>query len=379
MDFRLTAEQTDIKQAAIDFAKGEFDPDAALGYDKNQQFPSEIWKNACGLGFIGVHFPERYGGQDCGLLENALIIEAFCRNDSGIGMALALSDAGSEILLRYGDDSQKRSVLPLIAQGKAICTIAFLEKNHSLTPLKTSMEAGNNGYIINGEKIFVTLGNLADYIVVSCQTKYDNPLSQSVMLLEREIPGIAISSMGEKMGMRTVSTERVSLSNVVATEKNIIGQGGSGYTQLQDFLKEMRIKTAAMGIGIAMGGIDKALEYSKKRWQFGKPIVSFDAIKNKLADMYMETEMARLITYNAACSFDAGRPDSKTILMSKMAATRAAYRVTYEAVQIHGGYGYMTEGHIERFYRDAKALGLFLETGQMRRSMLADQITGQVA
>ena len=141
----------------------------------------------------------------------------------------------------------------------------------------------------------------------------------------------------------------------------------------------MRIITGAMGIGIAQGGLDKALEYSKKRKQFGNTIASFDVIRNKLADMYIDVEMARLITYKAAWSFDTGKPDSRAILMSKMIASKAAYRNAYEAVQIHGGYGYMTEGHIEHFYRDAKVLDLFLEPGYIQRNMLADHLLGRVS
>jgi alkylation response protein AidB-like acyl-CoA dehydrogenase len=232
--------------------------------------------------------------------------------------------------------------------------------------------------MINGMKSFVTLGSIADYIIVVCQTRLDTAHAQTVILLEREIDGIEVSSMGEKVGMRMIPVDQVAFTNVCVPAENIIGQEDTGYFQLQNFFNEMRIKVGAMGIGIAQGGMDKALEYSKKRQQFGKPIASFGAVRNKLADMYIDVEMARLITYKAAWSFDTGAPDDRAILISKMIASRAAYRNAYEAVQIYGGYGYMTESHIEHFYRDAKVLDLFLEPGQIQRNMLADHITGKV-
>lgn len=379
MDFRLTIEQIDIQRAAKEFAYGEFDPDAALEYDRNQQFPLTIWKKACELGFIGVHFPEEYDGQGCGVFENLLITEAFCQQDSGIGTALALSDFGSEMILRQGNENQKRKILPFIARGKGMTTSAFLEEGYCLAPFTTIAQKNNNGYIINGRKHFVTLGDQAQFMAVVCQTDLDNPHAQSVILLEKQMDGIEVSSMGEKLGMRLISVDQVSFTNVRVPKENIIGPEDTGHFQLSDFFNEIRIETAAMGIGIAQGGLDRALEYSKKREQFGKAIISFDVIRNKLADMYMELEMARLITYKAAWSFDRGRPDNRSILISKMIASKTAYRVTYEAVQIHGGYGYMTEGHVEHFFRDAKALGLFLEPVQIQRNILADQITGRTS
>lgn len=379
MDFHLTTEQIDIQKAASEFAKGEFDPDAALDYDLRQQFPLNIWKNACEFGFVGVHFPEEHGGQELGLLENALIVEAFCRQDSGIGMALALSGFGSEMIVRNGNEDQKKRILPFIAHGEGIVTSAFLEEGYSLAPLATTAKISKEGCIINGMKSFVTLGSIADYIIVVCQTRPDKPHAQDVILLEREIDGIEVSSMGEKVGMRMIPVDQITFTNVCVPVENIVGQKDSGYFQLQDFFNEMRIKIGAMGTGIAQGALDKALEYSKKREQFGKLIASFDAVRNKLADMYIDVEMARLITYKAAWSFDKGKPDSRAILMSKMIASKAAYKTTYDAVQIYGGYGYMTEGHIEHFYRDAKVLELFLEPGHLQRNMLADHILGMMS
>jgi len=377
MDFSLSKEQVDIQKAAAEFAKGEFDPDAALEYDQNQQFPSNIWKKACELGFVGIHFPEEYGGPGFGLLENVLIVEAFCRQDSGIGTALALSDFGSEMILRYGTDNQKRELLPFVAGGEGIVTMAFLEEGYSLAPFSTTARVNEDGYVIDGRKDFVTLGTLADYLMVACQTISDDPYAQSVILVEKETDNVEVIGAGEKMGMRMVPMAQVSFRNVRVAEENGIGQGGKGYFQLKEFLNQVRIEAAAIGVGIAQAGLDRALEYGKKREQFGKAIVNYDAIRNKLADMCMELEMARLVTYKAAWSFDRGRPNQRSILMAKAIASRTAYKVTHDALQIHGGLGYMAEGHIERFFRDAKVLDLFMEPGKVQRRKLVDEITGE--
>jgi alkylation response protein AidB-like acyl-CoA dehydrogenase len=377
MDFDLTKELRDIQKAASEFAKGEFDPDAVLEYDKNQEFPLTIWKKACELGFIGMHLPEEHGGQGLGLLENVMITEAFCQQDSGMGIALSLSDFGSEIIFRHGNENQKGKILPLITQGGSVFTSAILEEGYSLSPLATTARKDRNGYVINGKKAFVTLGSLAKHMIVVCQTRSDDPFAQSVFLVERDAEGVNVSTMGEKVGMRMVPSDEVFFTGVIVPHENRVGKEDKGYYQIRDFLDGMRVETGAMGIGLAQGGLDKALEYSKSREQFGRPIAKFDDIRNKLADMYMDIEMARLIVYKAAWSLDNGRPDNGAVIMSKMISTKTAYRVTNDAVQIFGGFGYMKEGHIERFYRDARALELFLEPAKIQRKVLADQIIGK--
>jgi acyl-CoA dehydrogenase len=377
MDFQLTVEQRDIQTAAREFALGEFDPDMAMEYDAKQEFPVIIWKKACELGFLGVRFPEETGGQGCGLLDHSLIIESFCRHDSGMGTALALAGFGSEMILRHGREDQKAVILPLVARGQGIVTAAVLEEAPPFSSIETSARATGHGYVINGAKNFVTLGAMASYMIVACRSGLDARHAQSNFLLEPSSKGISISGMGDKVGMRMIPVDRVIFHGVIASEESIIGRNQNGDEQLREFLTEVRIETAAMGMGIAQGAWDRAAAYSKKRVQFGKAIVNFGAIRNRLADTYLDIQTARLITYKAAWSFDRGRPDARETLMARMAATRAAYRAAYEAVQVFGGYGYMTEAHIERFYRDAKALELLIEQAPIQRASLADQLLGE--
>jgi len=377
MDFNLTKEQADIQKAAREFARGEFDPDRILEWDRNQEYPVSIWKRACELGFQGVHFPESYGGQGLELLDHALIIEAFCRQDSGIGLAMTLSDFGAEMVLAHGTDEQKRKVLPFLAQGKGLLTLAFLEEGYDLSTFQTISHKNGKGYVIQGKKSYVTLASMAQYVIVVCQAESNGPEEQSAFLLTKDAKGIEPAGMGEKLGMRMIPIQTVSFHRVAGSEMDLVGQEGKSFSYLREFLNTARVEAGAAGIGIAQGAFDKALDYARKREQFGKAIITFDPIKNKLANMMAEVEMARWIVYRAASSFDQKRPEDRWTLLAKMIATKAALEVASDAIQIHGGYGYMTEGQVEHFYRDAKALDLFMESGSIEKSMLADQMAGR--
>src|SRR5512139_2689914 len=200
MDFNLTKEQADIQKAAREFAAGEFDPDRILEWDRNQEFPVSTWKKACELGFQGVHYPEVYGGQGLELLDHALIIEAFCRQDSGIGLAMALSDFGAEMVLAHGTEEQKKQVLPLLAQGKGWLTLAFLEEGYDLSTFQTISRRSQNGHRVQGKKSYVTLAGMAQYLLVVCQAEATDGAGQSVFLLTRDAKGIEGQDMGEKLG-----------------------------------------------------------------------------------------------------------------------------------------------------------------------------------
>jgi alkylation response protein AidB-like acyl-CoA dehydrogenase len=377
MDFNVTKEQADIQKAAREFAAGEFDPDRILEWDLNQEFPVSVWKKACALGFQGVHFPETYGGQGLEVLDHALIIEAFCRQDSGIGLAMALSDFGAEMVLAHGTEEQKRKVLPFLAQGQGWMTLAFLEQGYDLSTFQTLALKNGNGYRIQGNKSYVTLAGAAQYVVVACQAESGDPAGQSLFLITRNAKGIEGESMGDKLGMRMIPMQRVSFNGVVVTGKDLLGQEGKGSSYLKEFLNTARVEAGAAGVGIAQGAFDRALDYAKKREQFGKAIVTFEPIKNKLADMLIRVEMARGIVYRSASFLDQKKHEDRWTLLAKMIASKAALEVANDAIQIHGGYGYMSEGQVEHFYRDAKALDLFMESGSIEKSLLGDHIAGR--
>lgn len=379
MDFDLNEEQIDIQKAAREFAQGEFDPDQALDLERNAQFPLSIWKKACKLGFIGLHFPKKYGGQDLGLLENVLVIEEFCRRHSGVGMALGLSDFGSEMILRFGNDDQKRKHLPQIVIGESTSSLAYIEKDQTNEFFfKTIATRDDHGYVINGNKLFVVNGTLSGPMVVLCQLNGSGPEEQVALIVEKNSQGPIVSLTGSRVGMRMVPMVSITFNDLWVSQKNLIGDEGCGQFQFTNFLNEMRIEAAAMGVGIAQGAFDLALTYSKQRMQFCKKIASFEAIRNRLADMATQIEMAKLLTYKAAWDFDRNTGNVLFTYMAKMASAETAFEVADDALHIFGGYGYIVENQIEHFYRDARMVNIFGELGRTQKNLIADKVIGKI-
>ena len=382
MDFELTDEQRDIQRAAREFAQGEFDRELALELERDHAFPKSIWKKACELGFIGLHFPEAYGGQGLGILENTLVVEEFCRQDSGIGIALSLADFSSEVIIRFGNEAQKQKYLPSVTRGEAISAGAYTEPDHGsdITRLSTTAISKGKEFVINGTKTFITNGTLADHFVVLCQTNPEaHPAYRGMctILVERGTPGFEATELGDKMGIRMTSTAELSFSDVRVPVENLIGQENRGFYQVLEFFDESRIEIAAQALGIAQGAFERALAYAKERRQFGQRIVDFQVTQHKLADMYTKLETARLLTYKAAWNFDLGRIDPLLTSMAKMHAGRVSVEVADEAIQIFGGYGYITEYEVERFYRDAKIMEIYEGTREIQKNTIASSLIGK--
>jgi alkylation response protein AidB-like acyl-CoA dehydrogenase len=382
MDFELTDEQRDIQRAAREFAQGEFDKEVALELERDHAFPKSIWKKACELGFIGIHFPETYGGQGLGIMENTLVVEEFCRRDSGIGIALSLADFSSEVVLRFGNETQKRKYLPPVTRAKAISAGAYTEPDHGsdITRLSTIAIRRGGEFVINGTKTFTTNGTLADHFVVLCQTDPDaDPpyRGMGTILVEKGTPGFEATELGDKMGIRMTSTAELSFSDVRVPVENLIGQENRGFYQVLEFFDESRIEIAAQALGIAQGAFERALAYAKERRQFGQRIVDFQVTQHKLADMCTKLETARLLTYKAAWNFDRGRIDPLLTSMAKMYAGRVGVEVSDEAIQIFGGYGYITEYEVERFYRDAKIMEIYEGTREIQKNTIASSLIGK--
>ncbi|UCD32190.1 MAG: acyl-CoA dehydrogenase family protein [Desulfobacterales bacterium] len=383
MDFELTRSQKEIQKAARDFAKGEFDKELALELDRKHQYPEKIWKKAADLGFIGVHFPEKYSGQGLGVLENILIAEEFCGRDSSIGSAIILSSFASECILRFGSDELKEKFLPPVAEGMMLSGGAFTEPNHGsdITFMNTSADKDENEWVINGSKIFITNGEQAGFFCVLCQTDPDcKPTyrGMSLILVEADRTGVSTSDVGDKMGIHMMSTSEVNLKDVRVPSSNLIGIEGKGFYHVLEFFDESRILVAAQALGIAQGAFDRALAYVKQREQFGKKIAQFQVTQHKLADMATKIELSRLITYKAAWNYDQGRIDPKLTSMAKMYAARTAVEVADEAIQLLGGYGYMAEYEVERFYRDAKITEIYEGTKEIQKNTIASAIVGKL-
>jgi len=381
MDFNLTKEQKDIQKAAREFAQGEFDPDVALDLEKKGHYPSEIHKRVCELGFIGMHIPERYGGQGLGLLENSLVAEEFCCQHSGIGIALSLSDFGSEMILRFGNDAQREKYLHSIIKGESTSSLAYLEKDQggNFTSFKSTAKRNGNGYLINGNKSFVFNANLSGPMIVLCQLSSNTRPGENVALIvEKGADGIVSSSIGGRVGMRMVPMSEITFTNLKVTHEGLIGNEGQGLTLLMKSLNEMNIKAAAMGTGIAQGSFNLALAYAKQREQFGRKIGSFEAIRDKLADMATKIEIARMLTYKAAWSFDRNILNNTVNYMAKMISSETALEVARDSMHIFGGYGYIVESKIEQFYRDASMVNIIGTPGGIDKGLIADQVIGKI-
>ncbi len=382
MNFDLNEEQKEIQKAADEFAKGEFDKEVALDLERNHQFPFAILKKACHLGFIGIHYPEAYGGQGYGILENALIVEAFCRRDSGIGVCLSIANFSSEIIMRFGNDAQKKKYLIPITKGEAISAGAFTEPDHGsdITQLRTTAIQDGNGYLINGVKTFISNGTIANFVIVLCQSDPQAKPTyrgQSTFIVEKGSKGFEVNELGEKMGIKMTSTTEMSFDQVRIPEENLIGMLHRGFYQVLEFFDESRVMVAAQALGIAQGAFDRALDYAKKREQFGKKLVEFQVTQHKLADMATQIEAARCLVYKAGWNFDQGRIDPKWTSMAKMYAGRVAVEVAQEAIQIHGGYGYMLEYEVERYYRDARITEIYEGTREIQKNTIASAVIGK--
>jgi alkylation response protein AidB-like acyl-CoA dehydrogenase len=383
MDFNLGGEQEEVRKAAAEFAKGEFDKDIALEHERAHSFPKEIWKKACELGFVGIHFPEKYGGQDFGVMENTLVVEAFCRQDSGLGIALSIADFSTEIILRGGTEEQKEKYLIPITRGEAISSGGFTEPDHGsdITYMNTSAIKEGSDYIINGTKTFISNGTISDFVIVLCQTDPEAKPSyrgQTLLIVERGTPGYSTADVGEKMGIKMTSTAELSFNDVRVPASSMVGQENKGFYQVLEFFDESRIEIAAQALGIAQGAFDRALAYTRERKQFGKKLAEFQATQHKLADMATKIETARLLVYKAAWSYDQGKTDPMLTSMAKLYAGRVAVEVADEAIQLFGGYGYMLEYEVERFYRDAKIMEIYEGTKEIQKNTIASALLGKL-
>ena len=381
MNFELTEEQKDIKRAAREFAERTF-PEVAEECDLNETFPKDLWKKACDLGFIGTFIDEAYGGRGLGFFEHALIAEEFARVDAGCG-AIIHTTLGSEFILLFGREEQKKKYLALLPRGEAIMAMAITEPDagSDVASVSTVARKMKGHYSINGSKIFITNGNIADFIVVLCQTDEDEKVRakrHSAIIVETSRAGFESNPLKRKLGMRASDTAELHFSEVEVPLQNLVGEvEGEGFHQLMAVFNRTRVTVASSGVGIAQGGLEKAIQYSKQRKQFGSPLGSFQWIQFKLAEMASLIEAARALYYKAAWMTDRGKIDPKLVSMAKWFAGEVGVKVIDEVVQIHGGYGYLGEYGIERLYRDAKLVEIVEGTKEIEKMIIARELLGR--
>jgi alkylation response protein AidB-like acyl-CoA dehydrogenase len=374
MDFRLSDEQKDVQKAAREFAQGEFDPDLALELDESGKFPESLWKKAAQLGFIGIHYPEELGGQGLGLFENLLVIEAFCRVDSGIGSALSTVDLGSEVILKFGSPGQKKQFLIPLTKGEKRLGVAFAESEDEkdLSSISTVSERKGEEYSLRGKKRFVLNASLADSFITLCK---DSKEGWITLIVERGRDGIEVHPI-EKMGLKMISFGDLLFNGVRVSFANRVGGEGEGMVHVNHCHQAMGLRSAAQALGTAQGALDRAMQHAKQREQFGRTLSQFQAIRHKLADMAVSIEVARWLAYKSAMEYDQGKIDPGFFSISQLEVGRRLVRVVDEALQIFGGYGYMAEQAIEHYFRDAWAIGVGLGTEEEQKDAIAETMLG---
>ena len=382
MDFELTNRQKQIRTLAREFDEGEF-PEVAREYDRREEFPRDLWKKACELGFIGVFIKKEYGGLGLGFFEFAMVMEEFWRVDPGCGNIL-LTSFGSELIQLYGTEEQKMKYLPPLTKGKAIMGTAITEPDagSDILSILTLAKREGDHYVINGAKQFITNGSIANYLLVFCLT---HPEAESrlkrfgVIIVETDRPGFGAIKLTGKLGIRASDTAEIRFSDVRVPKENLIGEKeGEGFSQIMQLFNINRVIAASQGVGVTQGALDKAIQYVKKRKQFGQLVGAFQATQFKIAEMATWVEAARALTYRAGWMLDYGKVDPKLISMAKWLAGEVGVKVANEALQLHGGYGYIADYDIERFYRDAKIVEIYEGTKEIEKNTIARELLGKL-
>jgi len=382
LDFELSDEQKDIIRAAREFAEGEF-PAYADEADATETFPRPLWKKGCDLGFVGVFWDEAYGGAGLGFFEHALIMEEFWRVDPGCGQAVLGALFGSQMIHLFGTEEQKRRYLTPLARGEAIMGSAITEPDagSDVASGTTRAELKDGRYVINGNKMFISNGSIADYMTVLCVTHPEGEnrhRRQSVLIVETDREGFEANKLKGKLGIRASDTAEVTFSNVAVPADHIVGEPGRGFYHFMEFFNHTRIHICAQGVGVAQGALERSIRHVKTRRQFGRPLGSFQAIQFKLAEMATRIEAARSLYWRAGWNIDHGIVDHRLVAMAKWFAGEVGVYVTNEALQIHGGYGYLREYGIERLYRDAKIVEIYEGTREIEKLIVARNILGRL-
>jgi alkylation response protein AidB-like acyl-CoA dehydrogenase len=387
LEFSLTDEQQQLRRTVREFAEGEIAPHV-MEWDEASHFPSEIIPKLADMGFLGVIFPEKYGGAGMGYVEYAIIIEELSRVDGSIGIIVAAHNSlCTNHIYKFGTEEQKQKYVVPLAQGKKLgCwSLTEPEAGSDAGGTRTVAAKKDGGWLINGSKTFTTNGHYADVCVGMAVTDAGKKSHGiSAFIIEKGTPGFRPGKKENKLGLRASDTSEVVFSDCRVPAENLLGKEGEGFINSLQILDGGRISIASLGLGMAQGAYECSLRYAKQRKQFGKPIAEFQAIQFKLADMATEIEAARLLTYQAAWLADRaiasgdGTPRfTRESSMAKLYAGEVAVRVANEAVQIHGGYGFIKDYPAEKYYRDVKLCTIGEGTSEIQRLVIARQLLGK--
>ena len=379
MDFDLSAEQKLVQSTVRDFARQEVAP-VAEELDREKRFPYEIVAKLGELGLMGIPFPEEYGGGGGDTLSYALAIEELARIDASVCITVAAhTSLGTMPIYLWGTDEQKRDWLPELTAGKRLAAFGLTEPEAGSDAgnVRTTARLEDGEWVVNGAKQFITNSgtDITGCVTITAVTGGSNGRKEvSNIIVPNGTPGYEIGEAYRKMGWNASDTRPLSFDDARVPEANLLGPRGDGFKQFLHILDGGRIGVAAMGVGMAQGALDEALKYAKERRAFGQPISKFQAIQAKIADISSEIEAARLLTYKAAIQKERGESFTLTAAQAKLKTGRLAVRACEEAVQIHGGYGYIEEYPVCRFYRDAKILTIGEGTDEVQQMVIARQL-----
>ncbi len=373
MNFNFTPEQEAIRSLAREFADHEIVPNARR-YDEEERFPEEVMDRLRDVGLFNLAIPEQYGGPGIDKISHALIVEEIARGCAGIATSMEANSLASYPMLVGGSEEQKKRFLPRLTEGRQYASFALTEPGagSDVRSLRTTAERAGDHYILNGEKCFITNASYADFYVVLAKLK--NTDRFVALVVERESGGLSVGESEKKMGLRSSNTASIIFEDVSVPVSNRIGEEGEGLKIFMKALSYARPMVGAQSVGVARGAYEEALRYAKERRQFGKPIADFQAIQFMLADMAINIEAARLLVHKAAFLLDQGILSASSSSFAKTFAADTAMKVAADAVQIFGGYGFIREYPVEKYFRDAKIMQIYEGTNQIQRVVIAKDI-----
>lgn len=377
MDLRFSEEQEMMRKMVRDFAEEQIRPFIPV-MEEEERYPREILKKMAELGLLGIPIPEEYGGAGMDFTSYIIAIHQLSRVSATIGVILSVhTSVGTNPILYFGTEEQKKKYIPKLAAGEYIGAFALTEAQagSDASALRTRAVRDGDSYILNGTKIFITNGGEADTYITFAVTNPDlGAKGISAFIVEKDTPGLKIGKKEKKMGLHGSSTTEIIFDHARVPAENLLGQEGEGFRIAMANLDTGRIGIAAQALGIAEAALEYAVAYAKERYQFGKPIIQNQGIAFKLADMATEVESARLLVYRAASLKDQGEATGLAASMAKKFASDTAMRVTTEAIQVFGGYGYTKEYPVERLFRDAKITQIYEGTNQIQRKVIAKHL-----
>ena len=377
MNFDLTDDQALLKRAMREFANGEIAPGAAER-DEHGRFPSELVPKLAEQGLLGILVPEEYGGAGYDAISAAIILEEIARVDAAVALLVGSHNSlCSGHILAVGTDQQKKRFLPPLARGAKLGAWALTEpgSGSDAGAMRTRATLEADGWTIRGDKQFITQGSTAGtYVIMASTDPSQGTKGISAFVVPRETPGLNVGKLEKKLGVRASDTAALHFDDMRVPTDHLLGKMNEGFKDVLGVLSAARIGMAALAVGIAQGALEEALNYARRRRQFGKPILEYEAIQWMLADMATEIDAARLLTHKAAMLKDLGQPFLRTASQAKLHASEVAVHASSKAIQIHGGYGYLKDSPVERFYRDAKLCEIGEGTSEVQRMVIARDV-----